>query len=253
MARALRLNEDLVEAMALAHDLGHTPFGHAGEYALNEVVPGGFQHNVQGVRVLERIENNGSGLNLCKEVLEGVLCHTGPLEASTLEGKLLKFADRIAYINHDIDDALRAGILKPSDIPRHLSGLLGEKYQQRIDTMVHDVILNSGETEISMSSEIGSAMNELRDFMFERVYRNPVAKSEESKAIDMLRKLYEYYVALPESLPSEYRHLAEEDGVERAVCDYIAGMTDSYAVSRFRDLFIPKGWSFVEAERNKND
>jgi len=253
IARSLRLNEDLVEAMALAHDLGHTPFGHAGEDALNEIVPGGFQHNVQSVRVLERVEKDGAGLNLCEEVLDGVLCHTGSLQASTLEGKLLKYADRIAYINHDFDDAVRAGILKNSDIPRHLLQLLGEEYHQRIDTMVRDVILNSSGSRISMSAGIGSAMLELREFMFENVYRNPVAKGEESKARDMLQKLYSYYIASPQSMPPEYKRLAEEDGVERAVCDYIAGMTDSYAISRFEDLFIPKGWSFVEAARNKND
>jgi dGTPase len=252
IARALRLNEDLVEAISLAHDLGHTPFGHAGEYALDEIVPGGFAHNVQSVRVVEKIEKDGEGLNLCLEVLDGILCHTGEKAAFTCEGRLIKFADRIAYINHDIDDAVRAGILKNTDIPRHLSELLGEEYNLRIDTMVRDVILNSTESEIAMSADIGSAMLELRDFMFERVYKNPMAKGEESKARDMIQKLYEYYVANPSKLPPDYKRLADEDGVERAVSDYIAGMTDTFAVTRFEELFVPKGWSFIEAERNKS-
>jgi dGTPase len=253
IARALRLNEDLVEAMSLAHDLGHTPFGHSGEDALNEIVPGGFMHNFQGVRVLERLEKDGTGLNLCREVLDGVLCHTGPDKPSTLEGKVLRLADRIAYINHDIDDAVRAGILKNSDIPGHLSDLLGEEYHSRIDTMVKDVIFNSTGPDISMSPGVAAAMDELREFLFENVYRNPVVKGEETNVREMLRRLYFYYLKSPDKLPEEYRLICEEDGVGRAVCDYIAGMTDSYAVGLFEDLFVPKGWSFIGLERIEND
>ena len=242
IARALRCNEDLTEAIALAHDLGHTPFGHAGEYALREVVPGGFEHNVQSVRVVEKLERNGRGLNLCREVVDGILCHTGTKEADTSEGRIVRFADRIAYINHDIDDAIRAGILQETDIPGHLRQTLGEHYSERIDTMVQDVVLNSSSGVIAMSGEIGSAMNELRDFMFEHVYRNPVAKSEETKARSMLLHLYSYLTSNPARLPREYQTLVERDGIERTVCDYIAGMTDHYAVECYSDLFIPKGW-----------
>lgn len=244
IARALRLNEDLVEAIALAHDLGHTPFGHAGEYALNDVVPGGFFHNEQSVRVVERIESDGKGLNLSFEVVDGIRCHTGAQAASTAEGRIIRFADRISYINHDIDDAIRAGILKETDIPARLADVLGSDYSMRIDKMVRDVIGNSADGNIGMSSEIGSAMMELREFMFEAVYKNPIAKGEESKAQDMLKKLYEFFVRNPDKLPEEYLRLADADGVERAVCDYVAGMTDSYAVNCFERLFVPKGWGF---------
>ena len=252
IARALKLNEDLVEAIALAHDLGHTPFGHAGEFALNDVVPGGFYHNEQSVRVVERIEADGKGLNLSLEVIDGIRCHTGSLIASTSEGRIIKFADRIAYINHDIDDAIRAGILKDDDIPAHLSDVLGNSYSVRIDTMVRDVINSSVDGNIGMSEEVGCAMLELREFMFEAVYKNPVAKGEESKAQDMLKKLYEFFVKNPDKLPDEYIKIADSDGVERAVCDYVAGMTDSYAVNCFERLFVPRGWGFFETSGIRN-
>ncbi len=242
IARALRLNEDLTEAIALAHDLGHTPFGHAGEYALAEVVPGGFRHNEQSVRVVEHLEKAGAGLNLCREVVDGILCHTGGQEAETPEGRIIRFADRIAYINHDIDDAIRAGILHAGDIPARLRELLGETYGERIDTLVRDVINSSVADTIAMSPEIGGAMNELREFMFEHVYRNPVAKGEETKARSMLLHLYSYLTSNPSALPREQQARVEQDGVERAVCDYIAGMTDNYAIARFNELFVPRGW-----------
>ncbi|MDL2273851.1 deoxyguanosinetriphosphate triphosphohydrolase [Oscillospiraceae bacterium OttesenSCG-928-G22] len=245
IARALRLNEDLVEAIGLGHDLGHTPFGHAGEFELNDIVEGGFTHNGQGARVVRLLEKGGRGLNLSLEVVEGIQCHTGPVKAATLEGKLIKFADRIAYINHDIDDAIRAGILSEEDIPKDLSRLLGNRYNIRIDTMVADVIANSlvgDDREIRMSETIGGAMLALREFMFENVYKNPVAKGEESRARDMLHFLYEYYVSHPENMPDEYLRIAEAEGVSRAVADYIAGMTDQYAVTQFKAMFVPKGW-----------
>lgn len=242
IARALGLNEDLTEAIALGHDLGHTPFGHAGEYALDEVVPGGFQHNEQSVRVVECLERNGMGLNLSFEVIDGIRGHTGDIEACTPEGKIVRIADRIAYINHDIDDAIRAGIMRSSDIPLHLRDVLGETYGDRIDTLVRDAVFSSVGPDIHMSDEIGGAMDELRDFMFENVYRNPVAKSEETKARSMLLHLYSYFTNHPGELPWEQQQFVEQYGIERAVADYIAGMTDNYATARFSELFIPRGW-----------
>ncbi len=246
IVRALGLNEDLTEAIALAHDLGHTPFGHAGEQALSAVVTGGFKHNEQGIRVVEKLERDGEGLNLSREVLDGILHHTGDVMASTFEGKVIKYADRIAYTNHDIDDAIRAGILNTSDIPKRFGDLLGQSYSAKINTMLRDVITTSSkENTILMSPEIGQALLDLREFMFERVYKNPKAKGEEVKAKDMLRKLYEYYVAHPDSLPSEILHLSELEGLERAACDYIAGMTDHFAVRSFEEIFVPRGWSLI--------
>ncbi len=242
ISRSLRLNEDLTEAMAMAHDLGHTPFGHAGEYALDSIVPGGFRHNEQSVRVVEKLENGGCGLSLCKEVIDGILYHSGEGVAPTLEGRVLKYADRIAYINHDIDDAIRAGILSEEDIPLELRKELGFRYSDRIDCMVRSVIKNSSEETISMSTEIGQATDELRAFMFRNVYHNNEAKREEHKVSGMLGKLYDYYCSNPDKLPAESLRFIEEDGIERAVCDYIAGMTDQYAVSRFTEIFIPQGW-----------
>ncbi len=244
MARGLGLNEDLTEAAALGHDLGHTPFGHAGERALSEIMPGGFEHNVQSVRVVERLENGGAGLNLTWEVRNAILCHTGEGRAATLEGRLLKLADRIAYINHDIDDAIRAQILTPMDIPVALSQVLGFTHGARIDTLVGDVIRESrGTGEIRQSEPCRKAMDELREFLFEAVYRNPVAKGEEHKAQDMLHRLFAYYRADPDRLPGEFQDIRWSEGEDRAVCDYIAGMTDQYAVEQFADLAIPKAWS----------
>ena len=244
MARGLQLNEDLTEAAAFGHDLGHTPFGHAGERVLDEIMPEGFQHNVQSLRVVDRLEQDGDGLNLTYEVRRGILCHTGPDTAETLEGRLLRLADKIAYINHDIDDAMRGGIIYPMDIPLEISNVLGFTHSERIDTLTVDIIESSAGTgEIRQSTACREAMHNLREFMFEAVYRNPVAKGEESKAQDMLRRLFEYYRKDPDRLPPEFQDIREREGVERAVCDYIAGMTDVYAVECFNAAFIPKSWS----------
>ena len=228
MARGLQLNEDLTEAAAFGHDLGHTPFGHAGERVLDEIMPEGFQHNVQSLRVVDRLEQDGDGLNLTYEVRRGILCHTGPDTAETLEGRLLRLADKIAYINHDIDDAMRGGIIYPMDIPLEISNVLGFTHSERIDTLTVDIIESSAGTgEIRQSTACREAMHNLREFMFEAVYRNPVAKGEESKAQDMLRRLFEYYRKDPDRLPPEFQDIREREGVERAVSDYIAGMTDN--------------------------
>ena len=243
IARGLQLNEDLTEAAAYGHDLGHTPFGHAGERVLNQIMPGGFEHNVQSLRVLDRLENDGDGLNLTYEVRRGILCHTGPDMAETLEGQLLRLADKIAYINADIDDAMRGGIIYPMDIPLEISNVLGFTYSDRIDTLTTDIIRESAGIGVLRQSEpCREAMANLRAFMFEHVYRNPVAKGEESKAQEMLLHLFEYYCHDPDRLPPEFQDIRERESVERAVCDYIAGMTDKYAVEKFSDAFIPISW-----------
>ena len=243
MARALRLNEDLTEAAALGHDLGHTPFGHAGERALSRVVEGGFRHYEQSLRVVDRLENDGAGLNLCYEVRRGILCHTAGEPAETLEGQLVRFADKIAYINHDIDDAMRGRIIFPTDIPVHISETLGFTHGERLDTLTMDIIENSREgNAIRQSEHIAQAMAELKQFMFDSVYFNPLAKGEEGKAEDMICLLFDYYAKHTDKLPPEYQDILVREGAQRAVVDYIAGMTDSYAVETFSNLFIPKGW-----------
>ena len=244
IARALSLNEDLTEAIALGHDLGHTPFGHAGERALNAMMPGGFAHYQQSVRVVERLEKNGEGLNLTWEVRNGILCHTKGTAAATLEGQVVRLADHIAYINHDIEDALRGGIIYPMDIPLEISAVLGFTHGARIDCLVKDAIQASqGQTEIRQTPEVGEAMLALKDFMFANVYTNPLAKGEEGKAQDMLKMLFTYYQKDPDQLPADFQSIRMEEGVERAVCDYIAGMTDPFAVQKFEELFIPMGWT----------
>ena len=244
IARGLSLNEDLTEACALGHDLGHTPFGHAGERVLNEIVPGGFRHYEQSLRVVDRLENDGDGLNLCYEVRRGILCHTGGELAETLEGQIIRLADQIAYINHDIDDAMRGGIIYPTDLPADLAGTLGYTHGERINTLTVDVIESSERSDvICQSEEIGQAMAGLKEFMFEKVYRSPVAKGEEGKAQDMIRALYEYYLANTDKLAPEYQDILVREGKDRAVCDYIAGMTDIYAVEKYGDAFIPKAWT----------
>ena len=243
IGRGLRLNEDLIEAVAMGHDLGHTPFGHAGERALSRMVEGGFRHYEQSLRVVDRLENDGAGLNLCHEVRSGILCHTAGRPADTLEGQLVRFADKIAYINHDIDDAMRGGIIFPTDIPAHISEVLGYTHGERIEALTLDVIRSSGEgDEIRQSPTVAQAMAELRAFMFQSVYFNPQAKGEEGKAEDMICLLYEYYFKHTDKLPPEYQDILVREGRARAVLDYIAGMTDTYAVEQFSDLFIPKGW-----------
>ncbi len=246
IARALALNEDLSEAIALGHDLGHTPFGHAGERILNELMPGGFAHYQQSLRVVDRLEKGGEGLNLTWEVRNGIVCHTKGPPAATLEGQVVRLADHIAYINHDIEDALRGGIIYPIDIPLEISKVLGFTHGDRIDALVRDAIQASqGQREICQSPRVGEAMAALKDFMFESVYTNPVAKGEEGKAQDMLRQLFEYYRRDPDQLPPDFQTIRVEEGTERAVCDYIAGMTDPFAVERFKELFIPKGWTVL--------
>ncbi len=242
IARALRLNEDLTEAVALAHDIGHTPFGHAGERALNEVCPGGFTHYGQSLRVLERLENDGRGLNLTWEVRDGVLHHTTGEQASTLEGRVVRLADRIAYINHDIDDAIRGGVLTPDDLPWEAQYTLGRTHSQRINTLITDTVENSQNGELRMSEEVLAAFNRLHAFMFETVYTDPVAKSEEGRAIHLVERLYDYYLHHPEELKGEYAGILEKEGVNAAVCDYIAGMTDRFAVQVYTDLFVPQTW-----------
>lgn len=243
IARALRLNEDLCEAAALGHDLGHTPFGHSGETAMCKFFSKDFAHYKQSIRVVEKLENDGDGLNLTWEVKDAILNHTGEGEASTLEGKIIKFADRIAYINHDIDDAIRAGILSIDDIPKELINVLGKGHSERINNMVKSIIEESmNKPYIRMANEIGEATLELRSFLFENVYHNKIAKSEEDKAIEMLGILFDYYTKHPEELPEIYKRNIELEGVGRCVCDFISSMTDRYAIDRFRELYVPSMW-----------
>lgn len=244
IAKALRLNEDLVEAIALGHDLGHTPFGHAGERALDQIHPGGFAHYKQSVRVAQVLEKNGEGLNLTWEVRDGILNHRTSGNPSTLEGKVVRLSDKIAYIHHDMDDAQRAGIITEDDIPITLRMLLGYTTRERLNTFVHNIIENSYEQDtIKMSDEIFEAMMTLRAIMFEQVYENPVAKKEEDKAVKMLTELYEYYVEHPESMSAEYREMIRRgENKTRTVCDYLSGMTDQYSMEKFREIYIPKAW-----------
>lgn len=244
IAKALRLNEDLVEAIALGHDLGHTPFGHAGERVLNELCEEGYRHNEQSVRIVEKLEKDGEGLNLTWEVKDGILNHQTSLMPHTLEGKIVRLSDKIAYINHDIDDAIRAMLLTEEEIPLELRKTLGMTTRERLDTLIHNIITNSiGQDDILMSPEILEAMQELRRFMFEKVYMNPRAKGEEEKAERLLRELYLYYLDHIEILPTQYQKMCEEEEkAERVVCDYISGMTDQYAISKYREFFLPKAW-----------
>ena len=243
ITRGLNLNEDLAEAIAMGHDLGHTPFGHAGEIALSEVMGKPFCHNEQSLRVVDILEKEGAGLNLTHEVRLGILGHTGEYIPETLEGQIVRRSDQIAYVNHDIDDAIRAGILCDEDIPDSIGDILGHSHRERINTLVCDLILVSSEAgKIAMSPEVEKALKDLRGFMFERVYRNPVAKGEEKKAKAMLQRLYEYYIRHPDALPEDFHPQLSFDGMERTVCDYIAGMTDNYAVDKYTEIFIPTGW-----------
>ena len=243
ITRALGLNEDLAEAVALGHDLGHTPFGHAGESALTDCLGVPFCHNEQSLRVVDILEKDGKGLNLTYEVRMGILGHTGDRIPETLEGQIIRRADQIAYVNHDIDDAIRAGVLSNEDIPDSVSDVLGHVHRDRINALVCDCILNSREAgAIVLSPKVDQALKDLRSFMFERVYRNPVAKSQENKAKDMLKRMYEYYCKNPNKLPEDFQPQMSFDGLERTVCDYIAGMTDNYAVDKFNEIFVPEGW-----------
>lgn len=242
IARALLLNEDLTEAISLGHDLGHTPFGHAGERALDQLCTEGFRHYEQSVRIVEKVEKNGVGLNLTKEVRNGILCHTKGTEARTLEGRVVRLSDRIAYINHDIDDAERAGILHENDVPAEITSVLGCRRSQRIDTLVHSVVENSQNGKIQMDPDIQEAFDKLNDFMYKYVYLNPYAKAEEKKVPYLISALYQY-LRTPENLPVDMNYIAEQDGFERAACDYIAGMTDHFAIQLFQDIFVPKSWN----------
>jgi len=241
IARALRLNEDLAEAIALGHDLGHTPFGHAGEAILNELCPYGFKHYLQSVRVIDYIENSGAGLNLTFEVRNGIACHTNQM-ACTREGYIVRLADRIAYINHDIDDSIRAGIIQEKQLPAFPIQILGKTKSERITTVVSSII-NNGAFEIKMDSMVQKAQDELHAWMYEKVYKDPVAKAEEGKAKLLIEKLYGYFHKSPDKLPPYYRGTIERFSKEQAVCDYIAGMTDGYAINLYKELYVPKGWS----------
>ncbi len=244
ISKALQLNEDLTEAIALGHDLGHTPFGHAGERALDRVCEGGFAHHEQSIRVVERLEKDGRGLNLTKEVLDGILNHQTEGTPSTLEGDIVRLSDKIAYINHDIDDAIRGHIICEEDIPVELTGLLGHSLKERLNTLVHDIVSNSfGRPSILVSDEIRQAMTDLRTYMFENVYTNPVAKGQESKAERMVEQLFLYYKDNVNLLPPEYRRMLElGETKDRVVADYVAGMTDKFAVMRYEEIMIPKAW-----------
>ena len=245
IARALNLNEDLTEAIALGHDLGHTPFGHAGERTLNSLCPMGFAHYKQSIRVVEFLEKDGQGLNLTWEVRDGIVNHRTSGNPSTLEGKAVRLSDKIAYINHDIDDGIRAGILKESDIPSEYTDVLGNSTKERLNTMISDIIVNSiGKNDLVMSEPVHNAMTDLRKFMFESLYLNPTAKSEEAKADKLITELYRYYVSNIDKLPDTYKRFITEFGErpEQVVCDYIAGMSDQYSISKFQEIFVPKAW-----------
>lgn len=251
ICRALRLNEDLCEAAALGHDIGHTPFGHAGELVMQECYDPSFTHYKQSLRVVEKLENDGEGLNLTWEVRDGILNHTGNCMASTLEGVIVKYADRIAYINHDIDDACRAGIMTKEDIPAEIRKVLGDSHSVRINTMVSSVIeASTDKPEITMTEEVGEAMQELRSFLFDAVYRNPIAKGEEAKAKEMLARMFDYFKEHPEKMPPLYVRNIETDSVERCVCDYISSMTDRSAIDTYKNLFIPSVWKTPENNVN---
>lgn len=248
IAKSLRMNEDLTEAIALAHDLGHTPFGHSGEAVLNKICSQGFAHYKQSVRVVEVLEKNGMGLNLTWEVRDGILNHRTSGHPSTLEGKIVRLSDKIAYINHDIDDAIRAKMFVEEDLPGEYTEILGHSVHERLNNLIHDIIHNScKKPEIIMSPDMEKAMQGLRIWMFENVYKNDIPKAEEGKAQHLIVMLFNYYMDHPDKLPEEYCTLKEEshDSRERKVCDYIAGMSDRYAIDKFAELFVPKGWKTV--------
>lgn len=243
MARALSLNEDLAEAAALGHDLGHTPFGHAGERALNEVCPHGFYHYQQSVRVVARLEKMGRGLNLTRQTIDAIGHHSGDVWAQTLEGQIVRYADKIAYANHDIDDAIRGGVLENGDVPFEIAEILGGNSRQRLDTMIRAVVEESrGRDCIEMEKTVKNAHAALLRFMFDNVYITSAAKAEERKAEEIVKSLYRYFAERPEQMPEEYQMIIEQEGVSRAACDYISGMTDNYAVSKYSELFLPTFW-----------
>ncbi len=244
IARALRMNEELVEAIALGHDLGHTPFGHAGERALNRVCPLGFEHSEQSVRTVDRLEKQGKGLNLTHEVRDGILNHQTKGKPHTLEGKIVRFSDKIAYIHHDMDDAIRGGILTEADVPKEIGDVIGYTTGERLDHFIHDIVTTSfGKNDIIMSEPVADAMMKLRKFMFERVYQNPEAKSEEGKAEVLMETLYKYYLKNIDDLPEEFLTLLSEgEPRERVVCDYVGAMSDRFAIAQYEEIYIPKSW-----------
>lgn len=244
IARALRMNEELVEAIALGHDLGHTPFGHAGERALNRICPLGFEHSEQSVRTVERLEKQGKGLNLTYEVRDGIRNHQTIGKPHTLEGKIVRFSDKIAYIHHDMDDAIRGGILTEEDVPREIGDVIGYTTGERLDHFIHDIVTTSfGKNDIMMSEPVAEAMTKLRKFMFERVYQNPEAKSEEGKAEMLMETLYKHYLKNVDDLPEEFLTLLSEgEPRERVVCDYVGAMSDRFAIAQYEEIYIPKSW-----------
>ena len=242
-ARALRLNEDLAEAIALGHDLGHTPFGHAGERSLNRIYPGGFKHYEQSLRVVDYLEKDGHGLNLCYETRMGILNHTHGSPEDSCEATLVRMSDRIAYINHDLDDSIRAGIITEYDVPKRIREECGTSNSERINTFITDLIENSGEGRIGFSAAMQDTFDFFHAYMYSDIYVNPIAKSEESKVEGILFALYEYYTKHSEALPEDFRFIEEKEGVDRAACDYISGMTDSYAMEKYGELFIPYVWT----------
>lgn len=243
IARALCLNEDLTEAIALGHDLGHTPFGHSGEQILNEICPFEFKHNLQSVRVVEEIESEGKGLNLTYEVIDGIKNHCHGFKPSTLEGEIVFFSDKIAYINHDIDDAIRFGVLKPSDIPKEYTDILGETNSKRINTMILDIIKNSyDKNKIKMSDEIFEATMGLRSFLFKNVYHSKRAMEESDKGKTIVKRLYEYFMKHPDKMLEEFYVRVNCDNLDRVVCDYVACMSDIYAINMYKELFIPNAY-----------
>ncbi len=243
VARALDLNEDLAEAMALGHDLGHTPFGHAGERALDKLYEKGFKHYQQSLRVVDVLERDGRGLNLCYETRMGILNHTHGADDDTLEATVVRLADRIAYINHDLDDTIRAGILREEDVPEIIRTRCGERNSERINSIMLDLIENSGGGVIKMSPYMQEAVDFFHSFMYSDVYTNPIAKGEESKVDGIIGGIFEYYVKHPDKMPAELRVIAEHEGIDRAVCDFVSGMTDGYAMEKYSEIFIPMSWT----------
>ena len=247
LARSLRLNEDLTEAIALGHDLGHTPYGHIGERTLDSLLPEGFRHNEQSLRVVERLENNGAGLNLTREVRDGILTHSGALLPKTAEAECVRRADRIAYLNHDLDDALRAGVLKPFELPEDCLNVLGHSHRERINTMILDIVANSRDSDtLQMSPLVEQAMDALRDFMFRNVYRDGWRAAEEVRCDHVIKTLFEYFCAHPAEMPEQYMLISYQEGTERGVCDYLSGMTDRYAIRLFTRLFVPEGFPAIK-------
>lgn len=247
IAKALLLNEDLAEAIALGHDLGHTPFGHAGERALNEVCPGGFRHNEQSIRIVEKLENYGQGMNLTWEVRDGILNHEIDLKPATLEGRVVRLSDKIAYMHHDMDDAIRGGIITEGEVPREICKVIGFSNREWLDTFIHDIVANSlDKDDILMSDEVYGAFHDLRKFMFDKVYTNPTAKGQEGKVEAMIKILYQYYLDHVDRIP-DYLQIMMENGEskERVVCDYVSSMTDRYAIAIFEEVYIPHTWGVL--------